>query len=228
MGAPPQQINTRARGHTSLEIDAKPVSVEPVIKPVSMENENVLVDDVKNVENLPNDDGECLMNDNECINNVMVVKTRLSNQNPEISSSPDKTNKDDVPSFSACSQNMSGSRPKAKVKYRVQSASEGKFMLAPANEGPASKKTQQITEKLTKTKTAINTFRALDNSEKLDDNVMKIPSKRKQVFDMGEGTRTLVCIFDKETDNNLTWRGNASESPAKKQKCGHQGSNLSN
>ena len=71
-------------------------------------------------------------------------------------------------------------------------------------------------------------FRALENSEKVDNNVMKIPSKRKQVFDMGEGTRTLVCIFDKETDNNLTWRGNASESPAKKQKCGHQGSNLSN
>ena len=65
-------------------------------------------------------------------------------------------------------------------------------------------------------------FRNLENSGHQDnsknENLKGTPNKRKKDFD-GGGTRTLMCIFDEETSNNLTRRGNASESPAKKQKC---------
>ena len=71
-------------------------------------------------------------------------------------------------------------------------------------------------------------FENLDNSghqyNSKNENLKGTPNKRKKGFD-GVGARTLMCIFDEETANNLTRRGNASESPAKKQKCGSQGSN---
>ena len=70
-------------------------------------------------------------------------------------------------------------------------------------------------------------FRNLENSGNQDnsksENLKGTPNKRKKGFD-GGGARTLMCIFDEETANNLTRRGNTNETPAKKQKC-RQGSN---
>ena len=200
---------------------ASQVEVREMIKSSNMMNET---------ENVVNTIDECVKNVDECGKNVKnVTKTKLSLPSPEISSDEVKTSNDDTPSFSACRKSNIGSRPKIKVKFRVHSSSEGKFQLASANEGPAPKKTSwKNLEKSPSIQTALTMFENLENSghqyNSKNENLKGTPNKRKKGFD-GVGARTLMCIFDEETANNLTRRGNASESPAKKQKCGSQGSN---
>ena len=217
VGAPPQQINTRARGHISQH-DAKQVNESMRMKPSSMMNVKV---------NVTSNDDECARNVNECEEddkddkNVMQF-SKLNLPVPEISRSNVKIRSEDPISFGQCEKNKKICRPK--VKYRVQSSSEGKFNLEKANEGLASAKlVRKCREKSPRIQTAIRIFEKSENSSNTTFSNMEhlkgTPVKRKKVFD-GGGARTVLSIFDEGTSSNLTRRGNNSESPAKKQKCG--------
>ena len=216
-GGPPQQINTRARGHISQH-DAKQVNESMRMKPSSMMNVKV---------NVTSNDDECARNVNECEEddkddkNVMQF-SKLNLPVPEISRDNVKIRSEDPTSFGPCEKNKKICRPK--VKYRVHSSSEGKFKLEKANEGPASaKQVLKCREKSPRIETALKLFENSENSCNIPisnrENLKGTPVKRKKVFD-GGGARTLVSIFDEGASNNLTRRGNDSESPAKKQKCG--------
>ena len=180
-------------------------------------------------ESVMSNDDECARNVDECEEddnddkNVMTFR-KLSLPVPEISRDNVKIWSEDPPSFGTCKKINTVSRPKIKVKYRVQSSSEGKFKLETANEGPASAKIiRKDREKSPRIETAMKLFeKSVNSSNKSISNKEHLkgtPVKRKKVFD-GGGARTLLSIFDEGTTNNLTRRGNNSESPAKKQKCG--------
>ena len=82
-----------------------------------------------------------------------------------------------------------------KVKYRVQSSSEGKFNLEKANEGLASAKlVRKCREKSPRIQTAIRIFEKSENSSNTTFSNMEhlkgTPVKCKKVFD-GGGARTV-------------------------------------
>jgi hypothetical protein len=220
VGAPPQQINTRARGHISQK------TIQNQSKPSLSANQGPVTSISQPVNVMSNDD-ECVRNVNECEVDVkddmnVMPLGKLNLPVPEISRDNVKIRSEDPTSFGTCVKNKKICRPK--VKYRVHSSSEGKFKLEKANEGPASaKQVLKCREKSPRIETALKLFENSENSCNIPisnrENLKGTPVKRKKVFD-GGGARTLLSIFDEGTSSNLTRRGNNSESPAKKQKCG--------
>ena len=202
-GAPPEQINTRARGHISLKPETSPTK----------ECENVCQKNFQNSVNV--------------LNESMSV-AELSKKIPENENVITSNGYTNYPSFASSFENL-GCRPK--VRFNVKNCLGGRFNLEVVNGGPASSKSCVLKEENSANykKTALQRKPENDNKHSSEVKVNHswgqiTPIKRKITEEMGGGVgevQTLVCIFESDL-TKPTWRGSV-ESPAKRQRCGRQG-----
>jgi hypothetical protein len=116
--------------------------------------------------------------------------------------------------------------PKCNLRYRQLRG--GKFSLTQAKGGPSSEENlvktfskQKAASKDLRKKEHIHTSNNMDNFRGA--NNMSTPTKRKDIVGGGGAVQSLVYIFE-ETLITKPTRGDYQESPAKKRKCGRQGS----
>lgn len=131
-------------------------------------------------------------------------------------------------SFTACLKNP-GWKPK--IHFEVQTTSRGKFSLTQAKGGPPSE--ENLAKTFNKQKAASEEVRKKEHNHIHTSNNthnfrgannMSTPTKRKDFGGGGGAVQSLLCIFE-DTIITKPTRGDYQESPAKRRKCGRQGSN---
>ena len=115
-----------------------------------------------------------------------------------------------------------------KVTFSVQNISEGKFKLETTNGGPASGSSQPTRNLATTRQTAIQKNKTYKHTNIVTGTPSRgqlTPIKRKTIDGGGGGeVKSLICIFESDI-TQPTWRNKSvTDSPAKRQQCGRQGS----
>ena len=130
----------------------------------------------------------------------------------------------EIVSSSANNNKNLGCKPK--ISFNIRNVSKGKFELAKG--GPASGSNSVRRKLVTNGQTAFSLSKhenKFKHTELVTGTIPRgviTPTKRK-IIDGGE-VKSLICIYESEL-TKPTWRENiVTESPAKRQRCGRQGS----